>query len=60
MDMVIVIFVIMVIVVWYQNKVERELQNKELIFFDWNKWKRIKRKSWWLFLDFEYLKMKKN
>lgn len=59
MDMVIVIFVIMVIVVWYQNKVERELQNKELIFFDWNKWKRIKRKSWWLFLDFEYLKMEK-
>lgn len=33
MDMVIVIFVIMVIVVWYQNKVEWELQNKELIFF---------------------------
>ena len=31
--MVIVIFVIMVIVVWYQNKVEWELQNKELIFF---------------------------
>lgn len=33
MEMVIVIFVIMVIVVWYQNKVEWELQNKELIFF---------------------------
>ena len=33
MDMVIVIFVIMVIVVWYQDKVEWELQNKELIFF---------------------------
>lgn len=33
MDMVIVIFVIMVIVVWYQNKVEWELQNKELFFF---------------------------
>lgn len=33
MDMVIVIFVIMVIVVWYQNKIEWELQNKELIFF---------------------------
>ena len=33
MDRVIVIFVIMVIVVWYQNKVEWELQNKELIFF---------------------------
>lgn len=32
MDMVIVIFVIMVIVVLYQNKVEWELQNKELIF----------------------------